>query len=111
MPEVHTTDSAVAPLPRDQFNALTMRIVDATCDGTTVNDAVCGMVSALGSFLSAAGQEDGVSKDELLKFCLESLATYAASATRRDENQGPAMAAGTLVSKGRYIHPLSPTRH
>jgi hypothetical protein len=78
MAEIHTTAGAVAPLHRDQFNALVMRIFDTASDGTTVNDAVCAMVSALGSFISVAGQQDGVSRDDLLRFCLESLASCAA---------------------------------
>jgi hypothetical protein len=72
-----TADIELQPLSREQFGALTMRVIQTASDGTTVNDAICATAGALGALISVTGQQDGVSRDDLLKFCLESVTTCA----------------------------------
>jgi hypothetical protein len=63
----------------EQFNDLTMRLINtAAGNRTVVNDAICAMAMALGTLISVTAERDGVSRDELLKFCLESVASCAA---------------------------------
>jgi hypothetical protein len=81
MAEIHATNGAVGPqreLGREQFNDLISRVIQTASDGTTVNDAICAMAMALGALISVTAERDGVSRDELLKFCLESVASCAA---------------------------------
>jgi hypothetical protein len=68
-----TATAPLQELSRERFHDLTMRLIQTACDGTVAKDAICATVEALGALIFEAGQRDGVSGDDVLRDCLESV--------------------------------------